>query len=228
MRISIHLPALTQSSQNFFIPYSLLICQVFFYFSEIKAITSILSTCAVIFLCTYALSSNITPTVHYMRFRRLIFSRNSPFCLYFLDRIADKLIVVGMDTLGHRCLNKMEFIGVKPVYSYYASLVRERVEARQQKLKSRAAGSRKRRPAGAGNKLRTRMPEELKRFNKYSIEQIEEMIMGLEQELTDMKERFGDPTIYKNPNQLAQLQKSFDTKNAELNLLYRAYGHRAG
>ncbi|MGD8786058.1 MAG: ABC-F family ATP-binding cassette domain-containing protein [Phycisphaerales bacterium] len=147
---------------------------------------------------------------------------------YFLDRIADKLIVVGMDNLGCRCLGKTEFIGVKPVYSYYASLIRERLEARQQKMKSRVAGSRKRRPASAANKPRTRTPEELKRFNKYSVEQIEEMIIELERELDDMKERFGDPEIYKNPGRFAQLQKSFDEKTKELDLLYKAYERRAG
>jgi ATP-binding cassette subfamily F protein 3 len=147
---------------------------------------------------------------------------------YFLDRVVDKLIVVGMDALGNRCLGKTEFIGVKPVYSYYASLIRERVEARQQKMKSCTTGSRKRRPAGATNKPRTKAPEELKRFNKYSVEQIEEMITELERELADMKERFGDPEIYKNPGRLAQLQKDFDDKTSELDLLYKAYERRAG
>jgi hypothetical protein len=133
-----------------------------------------------------------------------------------------------MDALGHRCLGETEFVGVKPVYSYYASLVRERLEARHQKLKSRTTGPRKRRPASAANKPRTRTPEELKRFNKYSVEQIEEMIIELERELDDMKERFGDPVIYKNPGRFAQLQKSFDEKTKELDLLYKAYERRAG
>ena len=110
----------------------------------------------------------------------------------------------------------------------YASLVSKRVEAQQQKLESRAAGPRKRRPATAGNKSRPGTPEELKRFNKYSVEQIEELIIELEQELAGMKERFGDEIIYKNPRQLAELQRSFDAKTAELELLYRAYECRAG
>ena len=146
---------------------------------------------------------------------------------YFLDRVVDKLIVVGMDELGSRCLGKTEFIDAKPAYSYYASLVAKRVEAQQQKLESRAVGSRKRRSASARNKSRSRTPEELKRFNKYSIEQIEELIIELEQELAGMKERFGDEMIYKNPEQLMELQKSYNAKTAELNLLYRAYERRA-
>jgi len=147
---------------------------------------------------------------------------------YFLDRVVDKLIVVGVDEFGSRCLGKTEFIDAKPAYSYYASLVSKRVEARQQKLQSRAAGPRKRRPAGAGSRPRSRTPEELKRFNKYSVEQIEELIVELEQELDGMKERFGDENIYKNPQHLAELQQSYDAKTAELDLLYRAYERRAG
>jgi len=145
---------------------------------------------------------------------------------YFLDRVIDKLIVIGTDELGHRCIGKTEFVGIKPVYSHYTSLVCKRLESRQQKLKSRAGGSRKRRPASAKGRPRTRTPKELKRFNKYSIEQIEELITALEQELADMKERFGDATIYKNPQQLAQLQQTYDAKTTELNLLYQAYEHR--
>jgi ATP-binding cassette subfamily F protein 3 len=147
---------------------------------------------------------------------------------YFLDRVVDKLIVVGVDEFGSRCLGKAEFIDAKPAYSYYASLVSKRLETQQQKLESRAAGPRKRRPASAGSKPRSRMPEELKRFNKYSLERIEELIIELERELARMKERFGDEMIYKNPQVLAELQLSFDAKTAELDLLYRAYERRAG
>ena len=147
---------------------------------------------------------------------------------YFLDRVINKLIVVGMDELGSRCFGKTEFIDAKPAYSYYASLVSKRIESQQQKLEPRAAGSRKRRPARAGSKTRSQTPEELKRFNKYSIEQIEELIIELERELAGMKERFGDEMVYKNPEQLAELQQSYDAKTTELELLYRAYERRAG
>jgi ATP-binding cassette subfamily F protein 3 len=147
---------------------------------------------------------------------------------YFLDRVVDRLLVVGTDALGRRCLGKTEFVGVKPAYSYYASLVHERLETQQQEPESRAVGRRRRRPASAGSKPRARSPEELRRFNKYSIEQIEALIIELEQELAGMKERFGDEMIYKNPQQLAQLRQSYDAKTDELDLLYRAYERRVG
>ena len=146
---------------------------------------------------------------------------------YFLDRVADRLIVVGCDELGRRRLGAIEFVEVKPAYSHYASLVRKRVEAQQQKAESRAGGPRKRRSAGAQSRPRPRTPEELRRFNKYSADQIEELIIELEQELADMKERFGDAAIYKNPAQLADLQAGYDAKTEELELLYRAYERHA-
>jgi ATP-binding cassette subfamily F protein 3 len=142
---------------------------------------------------------------------------------YFLDRVVERLIVVGCDELGARCLGKTEFVDVKPVYSHYASLVHKRVEARQQKSETRAGGPRKRRSARTQDKARPKTPEELRRFNKYSAEQIEELITELEQELADMKERFGNATIYRNPAQLAELQRGYDAKTEELKLLYRAY-----
>jgi len=146
---------------------------------------------------------------------------------YFLDRAVDKLLVVGTDALGNRCLGKTKFVAGKPAYSYYASLIRQRVEAQQHKQVSEGAGP-KRQPARAARERRPRTPEELKRFNKYSVEQIEEMITALEQELDAMKERFGDADVYRNPESLTELQHTFDAKTAELDLLYRAYERRAG
>ncbi|UCD00129.1 MAG: ABC-F family ATP-binding cassette domain-containing protein [Phycisphaerales bacterium] len=146
---------------------------------------------------------------------------------YFLDRVVDKLLVIGTGPFGNRCLGKMEFVTGKPTYSYYASLVRRRVEAEQQRLACEEAGP-KRQRSRTDRERRPRTPEELKRFNKYSVEQIEQMITALEQELDAMKERFGEAEVYKNPESLEQLQRDFDGKTAELDLLYRAYERRAG
>ncbi|MBN1973186.1 MAG: ABC-F family ATP-binding cassette domain-containing protein [Sedimentisphaerales bacterium] len=147
---------------------------------------------------------------------------------YFLDRIIDKLIVIGTDEFGNRCLGRTEFINIQPVYSYYASLVRQRCEAQQQKQKTVSSGSTKRRPSSAEKQQRQKMPEQLKRFNKYSVDKIEEMITALEYELVQMRERFGDENIYKNPVQFTALQNEYNSKTAELDLLYQAYEHRAG
>ncbi len=146
---------------------------------------------------------------------------------YFLDSIIDKLLVMGIDELGNRCPGRTELINIQPVYSYYASLVRQRLEAKQQKEKSVSSGSIKRRPSNA-EKQQQKTPEQLKRFNKYSVEKIEEMIIALEHELSRMRERFGDENIYKNPSQFAELQQQYNSQTAELDLLYQAYERRAG
>jgi ATP-binding cassette subfamily F protein 3 len=150
---------------------------------------------------------------------------------YFLDRVADKLLVIGTDSLGARRLGQTQFVATRPVYSHYASLVRKRIEAQQQEQPARGGGRRRRRPApwgpaSAADKPRPKTPEELRRFNKYSVEQLEEMITTHEQELIAIKEQFGDAEIYKNPENLAQLQTTFKTKTTELDLLYRAYERR--
>jgi ATP-binding cassette subfamily F protein 3 len=144
---------------------------------------------------------------------------------YFLDHVVDKLFVLGVDELGARCIGKTEFVEIKPAYSYYASLIHKRIEAEQQKSESSDSGPKKRRSASSKPRIQT--PEELRPFNKYSVEKLEEMIMSLENEIAEMKERFGNAEIYKNPTLLTKLQSDFDAKTKQLDLLYRAYDHRA-
>jgi ATP-binding cassette subfamily F protein 3 len=150
---------------------------------------------------------------------------------YFLDRVADKLLVIGTDELGGRQLGRTEFITGTPAYSLYADLLHERIEAKElQDQQAAAACSRKaaiRNPQSA-IEAQHKTPEELKPFNKYTVDQIEDMILRLEHELDGMKQRFGHAEIYKNPDLLAELQKTYDAKQSELDLLYRAYDRRAG
>jgi len=54
------------------------------------------------------------------------------------------------------------------------------------------------------------------------------MILRLEHEIDGMKQLFGNAEIYKNPDRLAELQQTYNDKQAELDLLYRAYDRRAG
>ncbi len=151
---------------------------------------------------------------------------------YFLDQVADKLLVIGTDEFGNRRLGRAEFISGTPAYSFYAETIRRRIEAEEQR-QEQAAEAQKRQSAtrdpqtevaAAANKT----PEELKRFNKYTVDQLEDMILRLEHEIDGMKQRFGDAEIYKNPDRLAELQQDYDGKRTELDLLYRAYDRRAG
>jgi ATP-binding cassette subfamily F protein 3 len=149
---------------------------------------------------------------------------------YFLDRVADRVLVIGTDELGNRRLGGTEFVTGEPAYSTYATLVRQRVEAQKEAALASVCNSNQR-PNIKDHKSpspRNKTPEELKRFNKYSVEQLENMIVRLEREIEDMKERFGDAETYKNPDRLAQLRQDYEASEAQLDLLYRAYDRRAG
>jgi len=151
---------------------------------------------------------------------------------YFLDQIADKLLVIGTDALGRRQLGRAEFISGTPAYSLYADTIRARLEAeeqkRQQEIEAQKRQSASRPPPAETGASAHKTPEELKRFNKYTVDQIEDMILRLEHEIDGMKQRFGDAEIYKNPDRLAELQQDYSARQTELDLLYRAYDRRAG
>jgi ATP-binding cassette subfamily F protein 3 len=146
---------------------------------------------------------------------------------YFLDRVVDKLLVIGTDECGNRQLGRIEFVSGDPVYSAYASLVQRRRQQREQKEETQVSAPKKRRSSSAQEKPRRKAPEELKRFNKYTVDQIEKSIMDLEQEIAELKERFGDSAVYKNTPVLIQLQQDLAARTTELDLLYRAYEFRS-
>jgi ATP-binding cassette subfamily F protein 3 len=146
---------------------------------------------------------------------------------FFLDRIADKLFVIGSDKYGKKSLMHTEFVSGRPVYSKYAQLIYKRLAEYQQQKQQQFAKIEHKMSSGRVKIGHKEKPAEIKRFNKYTVEQLEEMIINLEKKITEMKERFGNPEIYKNVSLLMQLQKEFDTANAELELLYKAYEWRA-
>ncbi len=145
---------------------------------------------------------------------------------YFLDRVVDKLLVIGTDELGNRRLGKTEFVIGDPAYTAYAALIRRRAETQKQSELATSRSSNQKSNIKDQKSRASRTPEELKRFNKYSVEQLEEMIMELEREIATMKERFGDAELYKDPARLAELQRDYTASTAELELLYRAYDRR--
>jgi ATP-binding cassette subfamily F protein 3 len=151
---------------------------------------------------------------------------------YFLDRIADKLLIIGTDELGNRQLGRTEFITGTLAYSLYAEILHERTAAKELQ-EQQAAEARKHQSQISNLKSQiasptTKTPDELKRFNKYTVDQLEDMILRLEHEIDNMKQRFGHAEIYKNPDLLAELQRTYDAKQSELDLLYRAYDRRTG
>jgi len=97
---------------------------------------------------------------------------------YFLDRIAESLLILGAGADGMRKTGSMEMIlapaaDMGGVYSTYAQKVqRQKLLLEKEKIELK----RKSRPAAAqAPKVKT--PEHLRPFNKYTPEQIEEMVL---------------------------------------------------
>jgi ATP-binding cassette subfamily F protein 3 len=143
---------------------------------------------------------------------------------YFLDRVVDKLLVIGVDEYGGRQLGRFEFVTGENVYSRYASLVAQRVEAKEAAARRQASPPRT--AAKQNQPVAKGVPPELRQFNRYTVEQLEEMILSLEEKLAELQEEFGDQKYYQNPELLAGLQENVRKCKEELDLLYRAYDFR--
>ena len=140
---------------------------------------------------------------------------------FFLDRVVDELLVIGVDELGRKSLGCWEL--AEGGYSEYGRLLAERTARSELEAahKADAKSGRKKK----GNPRRT-TPEDIRKFNRLSIEQIEEAIVAAEEDVKDTMSRFGDEDIYKDGRKVAELQADLDAKKAHVGLLYRAYAWR--
>jgi ATP-binding cassette subfamily F protein 3 len=146
---------------------------------------------------------------------------------YFLDRVAESLLVLGADAAGGRRIGAAEMIlsaaaGTDGVYSTYAQKTQQQKQTLE---KDKIAAKRKHESAGAALP-KAKTPEHLRPFNKYTPEQIEEMVAEMELEIEEMQHQFGDEAIYQNHRLLKQLQADFEAKKKQLELLYEAWEHR--
>jgi ATP-binding cassette subfamily F protein 3 len=139
---------------------------------------------------------------------------------YFIDSLADQLLVLGCNPFGDKEMGLFEFVTPiedKGVWTTYSELLQKRRQAAEdEKQKKKTATPR-------SNKVRTAAPVELKQFNKYTVEQIEEMISKLEKKIPLMQEQFGDEHVCRNPSKLEALQNDFESGKKELELLYKAW-----
>lgn len=144
---------------------------------------------------------------------------------YFIDRIADRMLVIGADEFGKRQMGRFEFVegndeGDDSVYTVYSRMIADRTEkAMQEKYAAvnTAASGKKR------HKERKTAPEEIKPFNKYRVEEIEQMIIDTETFIEDSKAKFCLEQYYRDHNKMQQLQNEIKEKEAYLELLYKAY-----
>ncbi|RKY11659.1 MAG: hypothetical protein DRP52_05635 [Planctomycetota bacterium] len=148
---------------------------------------------------------------------------------YFLDRVMDRLLIIGADDQGKQQFGAVDTIGAARtdtdgVFSTYILKIQaQRAAAEKQKI----AASRKNQKQGRRQPPKTKTPDHLRPFNKYSTEQIEEMIQTQELTLEQMQRSFGDEAVYQNHHQLTQLQADFDNEKQTLNTLYQAWEYRA-
>ena len=145
---------------------------------------------------------------------------------YFLDRVAERLLVLGADAAGGRKIGDAEIIlaaaaGVDGVYSTYAQKVQQQKRSLE---KEKLAAKRKSQGSGAAPKTKT--PQHLRSFNKYTPERIEEMVAEMELEIEEMQHQFGDEAVYQNHQLLSQLQADLEAKKKQLAVLYEAWERR--
>lgn len=145
---------------------------------------------------------------------------------YFLDRIADRLLVMGTDANGNKQLGSVESVSVAypesdGIYSTYVQMIEQRKAAEQAKAAVKKSSAKPERSKNAA-------PEHLKSFNKYTLEQIEKSIADLEEKQEILNGKFGDEQVYQNPKHLDQLQKELDNLKKELELWYEAWEYRLG
>jgi len=136
---------------------------------------------------------------------------------YLLDRAVDKLLVFGVDEYGERAPGRVQFVAGENVYTRYAEKVRNRMAEKSLTQQKPVAAA-----AATGKPKRT-TPAELKEFNRYTVEQLEEMIMSLEEQLAELREEFGEEKYYQNPQLLQGLRQRLSAGEDRLALLYRAY-----
>jgi ATP-binding cassette subfamily F protein 3 len=146
---------------------------------------------------------------------------------YFLDSVAETLLVIGCDGEGRRNIGSVQrILEAAPddagVYSAYARQIQQAQRLAEQQT---IAEKKKAAPAPAA---KSKAPAHLKPFNKYTLEQIEQMIADHELEIEEMQNLFGSAEVYQSHTKLTQLQSDLDAKKQALQTLYEAWEYRAG
>lgn len=134
---------------------------------------------------------------------------------FFLDRIAKRLIVLGADEMGKTTPGRFEFINGS--FSRYAELLEQRA------LEKETAPQAAKPKQPKQDKPRKTTPQELRQFNIWPAEKIEQAIEETEATIKKLHDSFGDEKVYKDYKMLAQVQDQVKEKEQYLELLYRAY-----
>ncbi len=143
---------------------------------------------------------------------------------FFINSVAQKLLIIGSDKYGKKQMGAYEFVEAnKSPYSHYSELLSQRNGALLEKKQNVAS---KKTQKNSTNSLRKKAPAAIKHLNKYRIEQLEEMIMHTEENIAELKSRFGLEEYYKDHEKMQSLQKNVEKSEEELALLYMAYEYK--
>lgn len=147
---------------------------------------------------------------------------------YFLDRIGQRMLVIGNDRTGEKSQGDHELVysPAKP-WSFYIETLEQRRFDRQQEADSKPSGGKKTAPPAKSEPVK-KTPEHIRPFNKYKIEQIEDMVHEGEAEVEKIKARFAKPEVYENHEKVRRVQEQLDEANKKLELLYEVWEYRMG
>ena len=130
---------------------------------------------------------------------------------YFLDRIADRLLVI-------RDTGPVMYEGN---YSFYIQQVEQKVAQEREKT---ATAAKKARKAERGKE---KAKPKSSRFDLMSIHDLEALVIELEEKLASLHMRFGDADVCKDPDLLAELKEDAEAVEAELAETNAAWEERA-
>ncbi len=134
---------------------------------------------------------------------------------YFLDRIADKLLVIRPD---HHTL----YAGN---YSYYVEqLEQQKNDVQKNRVKPAKKTKNKKNSAATISATKKTGPSP---YDSLSIDELEQMVLDLETKLSNLQEKFGDPVILKDPTALTKLRQQIEEVSTELAEVDTAWQQRA-
>ena len=133
---------------------------------------------------------------------------------YLLDRIADRLMVMRPQGTEIYAGN----------YSFYVEQI-EHQQAREKQAAKSTTGKTIR-PSRTDKPPASKPAREDAKYDTYSIEQLEEVVIARENELAELNARFAEPDLYKDKDSLRRLREQIDTVKRELQIAEDAWAER--
>jgi ATP-binding cassette subfamily F protein 3 len=135
---------------------------------------------------------------------------------YFIQRCSDRLLVLGTDPLGKKHIGTFEII--EGTFEEYEQIIEQRIKENEA-----AAPQKQRKEKKNGIDPKKAVPPELKKFNSWTPEKIENEIVLTEESITQLEQQFTNEDVYKDHQKTAKLHEEIEEKKNYTDILYRAY-----